>query len=73
MVLDRYNCIARFVAVIILKLFLRMMSGKGKRLSEPQRLEVITKLSDTAPPSKRSLACKYEVSDGGIRKIWENS
>ena len=32
------------------------MSGKAKRLNESQRLEVISKLSQTNPPSKRSIA-----------------
>jgi len=32
------------------------MSGKPKHLNESQRLEVISKLSQTNPPSKRSIA-----------------
>ena len=72
-VLDGYNCFAQYVVVTILQLFLHVMSGKGKHLSESQRLEVIIKLSDTATTSMRSLALKYEVSEGAIQKIWENS
>jgi len=34
------------------------------------RLEVISKLSQTNPPSKRSIARKYEVSEATIRKAW---
>ena len=46
------------------------MSGKAKRLNESQRLEVISKLSQTNPPSKRSIARQYEVSEATIRKVW---
>jgi len=46
------------------------MSGKAKRLNESQRLEVISKLSQTNPPSKRSIARQYKVSDATIRKVW---
>jgi hypothetical protein len=43
-----------------------------KRLNESQRCEIISKLSKTNPPSKRSLARKYEVSETAIRSIWKN-
>ena len=46
------------------------MSGKVKRLDESQRLEVIFKLSQPNPPSKRSLTRLYEVSETAIRKVW---
>jgi len=46
------------------------MSGKAKRLNESQRLEVISKLSQTNPPSKRSIARPYKVSEATIRKVW---
>ena len=49
-----------------------IMSSKGKRLSESQRLEVIAKLSVPSAPSKRSLAREYGVSEGAIRKIMKN-
>jgi len=42
-----------------------------KRLNESQRCEIISKLSKTNPPSKRALACEYDVSEGAIRKVWE--
>ena len=50
------------------------MSSKerSKRLNESQRLDIIAKLSKPNPPSKRSVARVYEVSEGAIRKIWEN-
>ncbi len=43
----------------------------SKRLNESQRCEIISKLSKTNPPSKRALACEYDVSKGAIRKVWE--
>jgi hypothetical protein len=43
----------------------------GKRLNESQCCEIISKLSKTNPPSKRALACEYDVSKGDIRKVWE--
>ena len=48
------------------------MTGKGKRLSESQKLEVIAKLSVPSAPSKRSLAKEYGVREGAIRKIMKN-
>lgn len=42
-----------------------------KRLSEKDRLEIISKLSRPDPPSKRSIAREYDVSDGSVRKIWK--
>jgi hypothetical protein len=50
----------------------RMSSSKGtrKRLIKLQRLEVISKLKRVDPPSIRSLARVYDVSEGAIRKIW---
>jgi hypothetical protein len=44
----------------------------GKRLSEYQRCEIILKLSKTNAPSKRALAREYSVSEGAIRKVWDN-
>jgi len=46
------------------------MLRKAKRLNESQTLEVISKLSHTNPPSKRSIARQYEVSEATIRKAW---
>ncbi len=43
----------------------------GKRLNESQRCEIISKLSKTNLPSKRALACEYDVSEGTIQKVWE--
>ncbi|CAL8108706.1 unnamed protein product [Calicophoron daubneyi] len=44
--------------------------GAGKRLSESQRLDIITKLQKTNAPSKRAIAREYDVSENAIRKIW---
>ena len=46
--------------------------GQGKRLSESQRSDIIAKLSRSNPPSKRSVAREFDVTEGAIRKIWEN-
>jgi len=46
------------------------MSGKINRLNESQRFEVISKLSQPNPPSKRSIARQYDVSETAIRKVW---
>ena len=46
------------------------MSGKAKRLNESQRLEVISELSRTNSPSKRSIARHYKVSEATIGKVW---
>jgi hypothetical protein len=44
----------------------------GKHLNEHQRCEIISKLSKTNAPSKRALAQEYSVSEGAIRKVWDN-
>ena len=44
----------------------------GKHLNEAERCEIIAKLQKINPPSKRSLAREYDVSEGAIRKVWEN-
>jgi len=46
------------------------MSDKAKRLNELQILEAISKLSQTNPPSKRSVARQYKVSEATITKVW---
>ena len=46
--------------------------GKGERLNECQRLEIIEKLSKPNPPAKRVIARTYGISDTAIRKIWNN-
>ena len=46
------------------------MSGKVKRLNESERLEVISKLNLSNPPSKQSIVQQYGVSDAIIRKVW---
>ncbi len=43
----------------------------GNCLNESQRCEIIVKLSKTDAPSKRAIACKYDVSEGAIRKVWD--
>jgi len=40
-------------------------------LSEKERLDVISKLSKPAPPSKCSLAREYGVTEGAVRKVWK--
>jgi len=47
-----------------------IMSGKAKRLNESQRLEVISKLSQTISPTKRSIARQYKFSEATIRNVW---
>ncbi len=44
----------------------------GKHLNEHQRCEIILKLNKTNAPSKKALARKYSVSEGAIRKVWDN-
>jgi hypothetical protein len=44
----------------------------GKHLNEHQRCKIISKLSKTNVPSKRALAREYSVSEGAIRKVWDN-
>ncbi len=69
---------ARFVRTLDLPLPNRLhfttMSKKPneKRLNEHQRCEIISKLSKMNAPSKRALARKYSVSEGAIRKVWDN-
>ena len=46
--------------------------GKVKQLNENQRMEIIAKLNDPKPRSKRALAREYEVSEATIRNTWEN-
>ena len=46
------------------------MSVKVKQLNESERLEVISELNQSNPPSKRSIARQYGVSEATIRKIW---
>ena len=46
--------------------------GRGKRLNEGQRLEIIEKLSKLNPLAKRVIARTCGVSDTAIRKIWNN-
>jgi hypothetical protein len=43
-----------------------------KRLNEHQCCEIILKLSKTNASSKRALAGEYNVSEGAIRKVWDN-
>ncbi len=43
----------------------------GKHLNESQRCDIIVKLSKTDAPSKRAIACEYDVSEGVIKKVWD--
>jgi hypothetical protein len=47
-------------------------SSSKKRLSEAQRWEIIAKLSKTDAPSERAIGREYGVSEGAIRKLWDN-
>ena len=46
--------------------------GRGKRLNDNQRIEIIHKLQKPNAPSQRSIAREYHVSESAIRKILEN-
>ena len=46
------------------------MLGKVKRLNESERLKVISELNQPNPPSKRSIARQYGVSEVAFRKVW---
>jgi len=46
------------------------MSGKARRLNALERLEVISKLNQTNPRSKQSIARQYKVSEATIRNVW---
>jgi hypothetical protein len=46
--------------------------GRGKCLSEGQRINIIEKLSKPNPPPKQSLAHEYDVSEKAICKTWDN-
>ena len=48
------------------------MSAAKKRLTELERLEIINQLERKNPPSKRYLGRSFNVSEGAIRKIWQN-
>ena len=49
------------------------MSGKKQaKLTIKRKLEIIDELSQSQPPSKRSLGRKYGVTEGAIRYIWSN-
>jgi hypothetical protein len=44
----------------------------GKSFNEHQCYKIISKLSKMNAPSKRALAREYNVSEGAIRKVWDN-
>ena len=46
------------------------MSGEVKRLNDSERLEVISKLNQPNPASKRSITRQYGVNEAIIRKVW---
>jgi hypothetical protein len=43
----------------------------GKRLNESQQCKIMAKLSKIDAPSKRAIACEYDVNEGAIRKVWD--
>ena len=49
-----------------------MPKGKGKRLSEDQRIEIIAKLTKRDAPSNRAIAREYNVTENSIRSLWNN-
>ena len=48
------------------------MKLKITHSTEAQRCENIAKLSKPNAPSKQALGREYEVSEGAIRKVWDN-
>jgi hypothetical protein len=44
----------------------------GKCLNEHQRCEIISKPNKMNALSKRALAQEYSISEGAIRKVWDN-
>ena len=48
------------------------MKYEATCLTAPQRCEIIAKLSKLNTRSKRALGLEYEVSEGAIRKVWDN-
>ncbi len=44
----------------------------AKCLNEHQRCEIISKLSKMNAPNKSALAQEYSISEGAIRKVWDN-
>ena len=48
------------------------MSAAKKRLTELERLEIINQLERKNPPSKLYFGKSFNVSEGAIRKIWQN-
>ena len=45
--------------------------GRGKRLNENKRLEIIRKLQRRDAPSKRAIAREYNVAESSIRNLWK--
>jgi hypothetical protein len=45
---------------------------EASRLTEVQQCETIAKSSKPNAPSKQALGQEYEVSEGAIRKVWDN-
>ena len=39
-------------------------------MNKSERLEVISKLNQSNPPSKRSITRQYGVNEATIRKVW---
>jgi hypothetical protein len=44
--------------------------GCGKRLSDSKRVDIVRKLQRPHAPSKRAIARDYDISEGAIRKLW---
>jgi hypothetical protein len=50
----------------------KRMKLEATRLTKAQLCELIAKLSKANALSKWALGQKYEVSEGAIRKVWDN-
>ena len=57
-----------FITVLIIK----MSEKRTSKLTIKSKLEIIEELLKPKPPSKRSLARRYDVTEGSIRYIWSN-
>ena len=58
------------MSIYIIQYYSHIMSGKARRLNALERLEVISKLNQTNPRSKQSIARQYKVSEATIRNVW---
>ena len=60
-------------AVVVIQAFSMKSTGKrgaGKCLNDIERLEIISKLQQSNPLSKRAMVRKYNIGESAIRKLW---